>query len=120
MVQLVRCGRSEFPCSKGLASRHDLGGQNFEIPSTGVAHRAQDPHFAKPDPSELIEEGAAFLSSGDSGEPVRQTGPFVFGKRLDENEFRYEDLSVWTNDPRKLAEDRVPGRVEVENPVDDR
>ena len=110
----------ELLCRKGLASRRDLGGEDFEIPSTGVAHRSQDPRFAKPDPSELLEEGAAFLGSGDSGEPVRQTGPFVFGKGLDENEFRNEDLPVGTNDPRKLAEDRVPGRVEVENPVDDR
>ena len=100
---MVRNRRSEFLCRNGLASCEDFCGQNFEIPSTGVTHRTQDPRFAKPDPSELIEEGAAFLSSGDSGEPVRQTGPFVFGQRLDENEFRNEGLSVWTNDPREFA-----------------
>ena len=66
---------------------------------------------------QLIEEGAAFLGSCDSGEPVRLVGADLGGQRLFEQKFGREERSPRPHHASKLAEDRVASGVEIEDAV---
>lgn len=81
---------------------------------TGIAGRLKDGRLAEAGSAKLLEEGAAFLRSADSGEPVR-LGDTVTGRvRFLHDQFSGIDDSTLPHYPRELREDSVSVRVEIE------
>ena len=111
-------GASQCPKKGPLSSNDHLRGKHVRILRPGVARRPQNGGFAKPCRSKLLEEGAAFLRSSDSGKPVLLALLNLWGNRFAQYELGHINCATRAHYSCELAEDCVPDRVQVEDAVD--
>lgn len=76
-----------MPPTLRLSTGPNLGRKDPRVACAGIAKRTEESCFREARGAEFIEEGTAFLGSGNSGEPIGLRRTDFGGKRLFEDQF---------------------------------
>lgn len=83
----------------------DLSRENVRVFGAGIACGPKNDCFTESSGQKLRKEGPAFLSAGDSSEPILFGCLILSRKRSGKDQLSGIDRSTWPNDTREFGED---------------
>jgi hypothetical protein len=103
-------------------SVHNLPGANFRgqharILCARIPHGTQNPCFGNSCFAKFLEEGAAFLCSGNSGKPVARLVSHLLRERFPKYQFSGIDHAIGAQDSRQFMKDLFPLGIQVEDAI---
>ena len=90
----------------------------MRVLGSGVPVLPEDDRVRESGVPELAQEGNSFRRTRNSREPIRFTGAGFWRQRTREDQLRTKYRSTAPDYTRKLSEDSVSCRVQIEDPVD--